>query len=785
MEFKQYNELRKLTDMRAYSIIRNSITAGLLLVSGAMVQAADIQINSSSGCLMYKMRELSSPADTANLGKVDISKMSQKEYERYMLTMPVDTSRRDSSTVAFSVLVLARAKGDKVLLRWAPDEFAPWYLANKYGYNVIRTDKNGVVDTLQAGLKPYSLEHMKERFEPSDSLAGAAVQMLYGKGTELNTAIGIDGAEGIMQVYEEQQTRFAYAMLLSEIRPDLAEAMALMYVDNSAVKNAEYSYIVTTNIPKKELNMIYQPVHIKNVKEKPLKYEPMITDSMGVDGRSIRLFWSRTPEFSTYDIERMNEMGEWVKLNEHRFMTLFTHEDEAVAQNIFEDVDLAPGSYNYRICGYDAFGEKSNYSKVHTAHLVDIIPPTAPVIVQFNVERPTENRVMADILWEKNIIEPDFMGYNIYYFNAQVDSVWVKLNERLLDPEMTTFRCEVTFLGTGHVTVVAVDTMNNSSAAMPQELFIADFTPPTAPKGLEYVMSPTGSVIIKWKKNPEQDVAGYHLYYANDSTHTFLQKSGKIARTPIVFDTLNVTNVTQRYTYYRVKAFDFSGNESPFSEILAVKRKNYDSPRPCRIDSVWQDTKRVYMSWFPSSEEDVEKFYVYRRVHGEEINSLINILTKDSIKDGRLYVVDSPEPNRKKRYYYHIETMNETGVTSEPSYETSFLFKGETTLPLKIRIGAAYRNDDEQVYIGWDISGITQELLESGLYICLYRRWNDDDIFRFVKSLNINETNTIDSYMQPGDKAEYRIRVRAKDGRTSPYSNVVEVAVPINKGATK
>lgn len=431
------------------------------------------------------MSRFSVPQDTINEKAVDVSKMSRKEYAEFLLTQPVDTTRKDSVNIVFSVHTLARAKGDKVLLRWAPDEFAPWYLANRYGYNILRTDKNGVVDTLQKALKPYTVEQMKERFEPSDSLAGAAVQMLYGKGTELNTAIGADGAEGIMQVYEEQQTRFAYAMLLSEIRPDLAEAMALMYVDNSAVKNAEYSYIVTTNIPKEEMNMSYQPVYVKNVKEKPLKYEPVITDSVGVDGRSIRLFWSKTHEFSTYDIERMNENGEWVKLNERRFMTLFTHEDEAVAQNIFEDVDLEPGFYKYRICGYDSFGEKSSYSSVHTAQLVDIIPPTAPVIVQFNVERPTENTVMADIIWEKNIIEPDFMGYNIYYFNAQVDSVWVKLNERLLDPEMKSFRCEVTFLGTGHVTVVAVDTLNNSSAAMPQELFIADFTPPTAPKGLE------------------------------------------------------------------------------------------------------------------------------------------------------------------------------------------------------------------------------------------------------------------------------------------------------------
>ncbi len=762
--------------MKGYIRMRGLVMTFVLLVA-SVAQAVGVG-DAEPAIRSIARKVLTVPTDTIDTKVVDVNKMSQKEYEEYLLTQPIDTTRSDTTTVAFSVQVLARPKGDRVLLRWAPDEFAPWYLANRYGYNILRTDRKGVTDTLKKALKPYTLDEMKARFEANDSLAGTAAQMLYGKGTELNSAIGSDGAEGIVQVYEEQQTRFAYAMLLSEIRPDLARAMALMFIDSTAVKNAEYSYTVTTNIPKEELNMVYQSAFVKNVNEKPVKFEPVVTDSTGVDGHSIRLFWPMSYDFSTYDIERRGENGEWIKLNEHRFMTLMTQEDETTAQNIFEDVNLEPGFYEYRICGYDAFGEKSNYCEVHKAQLVDIIPPTAPVIVQFNVERPTENTIMADIIWEKNIQEPDFMGYNIYYYNAQVDTVWVKLNEQLLAPEMQSFRCEVTFLGTGHVTVVAVDTLNNSSASMPQELFIADFTPPAAPTGLQYVMSPTGSVLIKWNKNPEPDVAGYNLYYANDSTHTFLQKRGKMSREPIVFDTLAVTGVTQRHTYYRVKAFDFSGNESPFSEILAVKRKNYDAPRPCRIDSVWQDTKRVYMRWFPSTEDDVEKYYVYRRLHGEEINSLIGVLTKDSVKNGRLFVTDSPEPNSKARYYYHIETMNESGVTSEPSFETSFLFKGETMLPLVIRMGAAFRPDDEQVHLAWDISGITRDMLDKGLYICIYRCRNNDDIFRYVRSVNINEITAIDSHLEPGDTAEYRIRVRSREGHLSPYSNVVKVTIP-------
>lgn len=755
------------------------VVAAAALLGAVSLQAANENMSDALRIKKHTYQPIVVASDTAVNDTVDISKMSQKEYEEYLRTAPVDTTIKDSVTVAFSVKVLARPKGDKVLLRWAPDEFAPWYLANKYGYNILRMNlDDGVVDTIKKNLLPMSLEQMKLSFEPTDSLAAAAAQMLYGKGSKLNDAIGGSGADGIMQVYEEQQTRFAYAMLLSEIRPDIAEAMALMYVDKTAEKGERYMYVVTTNIPKEEANMTYQSVDVKNVLEKPAKFEPKITDSLGTDGLSMRIFWPMEPDYTVYDIECRYNGGEWKKLNERPFMTLMTYEDESVGQNIYEYAGVQPGTYEFRICGYDSFGEKSNYSKPHKVEMPDVIPPTAPLIKNFFLDRPTENTVVADIVWEKNIIEPDFVGYDIYYYNPQIDSAWVKLNDYTVAREDTVFRCEVTYLGTGRVTVVAKDTLGNSSASMPQEMFIADITPPAPPTKLEYVLSPTGSLLIKWERSKDADVAGYQLYYANDSTHTFLQKAGKSTRGTAILDTLAVSGVIQRYTYYRVKAYDFSGNESAFSDVLTVKRKNYDPPRPCRVDSVWQDTKAVYMTWYPSSEADVEKFYVYRRLEGENISSLINVLTKDSVKNGRLWVVDSPQPNRTKRYFYHIETMNETGITSEPSFETSFLFKGDMKLNVKINLGVSYRADEEKVYVAWDLSGLTQEMIDAGVYFCLYKKWDDDDIFRHVESINVKERYTIDNHMEPGDGAEYRMRLRTKDGRLSPYSNVVRVTVP-------
>ena len=114
------------------------VVAAAALLGAVSLQATNDNSSDAHRTKKHIYEPIVVASDTMVNDTVDISKMSQKEYEEYLRTAPVDTTIRDSVTVAFSVKVLARPKGDRVLLRWAPDEFAPWYLANKYGYNILR-----------------------------------------------------------------------------------------------------------------------------------------------------------------------------------------------------------------------------------------------------------------------------------------------------------------------------------------------------------------------------------------------------------------------------------------------------------------------------------------------------------------------------------------------------------------------------------------------------------------------------------------------------------------------
>lgn len=713
----------------------------------------------------------------------EIRKMSAEEFALYLNDIHVDTTQYDSIAKRhrFVVSTLARPKGDKVILRWAPDQYVPWFFGNIHGYRVLRIDDKGHLDTLATCLKPMPLEQMKTYFEATDSLAGAAAQMIYGQGTTLNEAMATEGAKGIMKVYEEQETRFAYAMLLSEIRPDLAEAMALRFEDKTAKKGKEYTYIVASNIPDSIAYMASMPITLKNTRQEPSHFDPVITDSIGQDGRSIRLFWPMNKEFSTYDIECRYNGGEWQKLNEYPFLTLTAFTDESAGVNIYGHSDLEVGNYEYRICGYDAFGDKSNYSKVVNVELKDVLAPAAPILRRFILNKEENGDHVVDILWKKAEFEPDFVGYDIYYYHPKVHDNWMKVNEQRLAPSDTLYRYKLPINMSAYITIAAVDTIGNYTTSLPAEVHITDETAPTAPTALKYKLSPNGVVIITWNPSPEDDVYKYQLYSSNNPKKDFLPLKGKAVSDTLIVDTISGTN---QYSYYRLKAYDYSGNESKFSEMLTVQRLNFKQPQPCRIDSLSFNEEYVYMKWFPSPEKDIKQYYVYRHLAGQEVSDLIKIIPADSVKNNRIEIYDYPTPNQEKRYYYYIESMNTTGVSSQPSHKTSVLFKGPRMINAKISLHAIYRSELERIVLAWDVRDLTQADINDGAYICLYRKIEGEEYFQFMETLRIDERSTYDRRVPEGKSAEYEMRIITRSGKKSEYSNRAKATMPVKTAET-
>ena len=168
-----------------------------------------------------------------------------------------DSLATDSVTIPnenetrFPLTAISKGTDNKIILRWSFEESTPWMLTNRYGYRIIKTweDENEefhrvVIDSI----KPWSLNKIRETYPITDSLAMSAAAVVYQPGNRMGTSVAGKGIS-MMDVQEEQENRFAYGIILSEMRKDLAEVMGIGYEDRDVKKGIAYDYIIKALTP--------------------------------------------------------------------------------------------------------------------------------------------------------------------------------------------------------------------------------------------------------------------------------------------------------------------------------------------------------------------------------------------------------------------------------------------------------------------------------------------------------------------------------------------------------
>ncbi len=95
-------------------------------------------------------------------------------------------------------------------------------------------------------------------------------------------------------------------------------------------------------------------------------------------------------------------------------------------------------------------------------------------------------------------------------------------------------------------------------------------TPPQAPSGLASQLIADGAK-LSWNKNTESDLAGYKIYKSKTAepthiTYSLLQTTDQNATE------ITITRLEQGSHYFVMKAFDFLGNESKYSQNIKVEK---------------------------------------------------------------------------------------------------------------------------------------------------------------------------------------------------------------------
>lgn len=714
---------------------------------------------------------------------------------------------------------LARAYGDSIVLRWSAEDYVSWQYLNSVGVDVLRMHAEHddyVIDTLAHALKPATLEEFKALYSESDSVAAMAMGLLYGEGKMRQDQSKYEpGSLGaLLDVYGDQQMTFGFAVLVSEWRPDLANHLAMRFVDRTVKAGINYEYSI---LPAKEDasgELDFRAGYIEEIKKGkyvPYEYDAEIGDSL-VAPNTIRLWWNdqaagkingnETPRYgsgsySSYEIER-REVGstDWQRVNINPYI-MFMEGNEGEDCFISDEVPH-PGDYEYRVFAHDPFGDLTNPSHIYTTHIKDIEAPRPPMLEGIEIDRrdttDLSRDVYATIYFSKDTIEADLAGFVPMYRNDNVNNgEWKPLCDKQLAITDTMVVVDVTGLPTGELSIAAYDNSGNVGFSMPAMIRITDMKPPHAPLGLKAKASiegietgnPVGLIRLEWNAISDDDIDYYEIAFANDTTHLWMDlKHGSVSDT--VFVDSVALDVNQKYIYYKVRAIDYSTNIGEYSDILEVIRPSLIPPTAAHLDSAWVDSLGISIRWIASDEQQVAYHKVYRRLEGTTDWNLIRVCDGDSVREANnmIFICDKPRYNSDSRYEYAVESYNYSDIQSELSLALSINFAGDAVNYIPIHLVGDYDERKKETRIAWDVDEAAIEPLAGegfNWYFCVYRQGPDDDMPQFLISVDPKERSSEDYLLRAGQEALYYVVVQLDAGRESTPSNVVKVKAPEKK----
>ena len=700
------------------------------------------------------------------------------EYAQQMRAKEIMEQARNTQ-----IKILTRAYGDSIVLRWAAPDYVGWKFLSAGGVNIIRTGEDNQSDTIATELKPLSLEAGLERFPENDSIGRMGFGMLYNQdlGNPFDSQYEADTPGNYFSIYGDQQIKFGFALLATEWRQDVAEALAMRFVDKDVKKGKTYSYLIQPSRPDTTGHILYMEglAEVENVPYVPETIEVEVFDSV-TPPTTVMLTWDAT-NHSSYEVYRRTKgESQWQRVNDKAFLPM--NELGVDKYCSYTDKVEGLGTYEYRILAHDPFGELVPIVESRTVEVKDIVPPTPPMVTAIYIERPDkdnpDSEIWAYVHIKKDDLEDDLVGYLPFYKHSRITKgEWWQISKDLIQPQDTVCKFNVTGLASGEIRMAAYDKVGNAAYSIPMFIRIDDMTPPRVPTGFKAKTSlEDKTVTLTWAPNPELDISYYEVVYANDSTHQFMIKEGSQVRDTCFVDSLSMFN-NQKYIYYKVRAVDETGNLGKLTDALQVVRPSDVPPTPAHIDSAYVDMNGVYMMWVCGDDEQMGYHHLLRKLSGDKDWTLIKVADADSVKamGNVIELVDVPPMNMDTEYQYAIVSFNCSDIPSEMSMTYEALFTGPKYIKIPIKLFGDYKKEGNTTTIVWEVDNIPDY---GPYYFSIYRKGPQDDDFKFLISTNHDDRSFQDVLLRPGEEAQYKIHVQYKDGRRSYFSNIATVNAP-------
>ena len=671
-----------------------------------------------------------------------------------------------------AIVVNGRSFGDNIVLRWAPTDMNTWKLGNNSSYQVFRVtyDENDeVVDYTTFGPFQVLPEADWLPLIENDNYAGLAYHLLYSD--DPNIYEGVD----VLEQFEMEENRFSFALFAADVSLSTAFNMGLGFRDETIETGNTYSYQVV-------IDNGGNPIRSDFFKIDPAFMPPLPTpDSLMVNfgDQTVELIWERSnldQFYSGYYIEYKDPssiIGNFITINEYPFVQMTSENAlEGTDQDKYmfyrDSLDQNFKEYTYRVRGISPFGELGPYSDEVSGSGKPNPLPVGVIIT--NIQEDINQGFEIDWLINDNY-QDSIKGFNIYRSVDNTDNFQL-MNNGLLPINQRTYT-DTDPADVNYYQLEAIDLFDNSIFSVVSMGQLNDLEPPAAPQGLQGSIDTTGLVSLSWNTNTEEDLLGYHVYFNNGPEGEFaILTSGNLVEGLTTYtDTIEAETLSEKI-YYKLRAVDFRGNQSFFSEVLELERPDLIAPTEGEFKSNETDriNGRVAFTYVNSSSSDVILNELQRK-QPNETNWMT--LRTDTSKATAVTFVDQ-EALRGQSYQYRLRSVDDVGhVTISDTLNVQTFNKAITDDVL--RDFNAKRSSNGAV-IAW--------VYETDLpikKIILYRAEGRNPM-RTYKHLQLDELEVsgnifkyTDTDAEKGKNYQYQIVIRHESGQTSNLSPLIRI----------
>ena len=447
-----------------------------------------------------------------------------------------------------------------------------------------------------------------------------------------------------------------------------AEALGVIYYDESAVKGQAYRYKVVGNTTSSS-----ETIHISTEITSGVFVPHKAPQNIATERKKkqININWQvENDRFYGVHIYRKSSIESDFKQLTESTLAITKAENQkgefTYPEIYYVDHDINKDlSYTYELVAVDYFGNEGTLSEDIALDVVDFDPPLPPYEVK------ADARLLGvEVTWKLEQ-QADLAGVNIYRHQHPKEAK-IKRNPLLLSFTDTLFYEEVAMSGGYYYTVGAVDLAGNESFSGEIFIDVHDLIPPAAPQNV-YVKVDTGKVALVWDAVTDSDTWGYFVHRSLNDEKNEDNEFIILNKEPVIETSYSEElpkNVKNKFVY-KVVAVDSAYNRSTFSSLSVVKLPDVTPPQSPFIKNIHTDHSTIKIQWLAYHEDGLAGFDIFRP--SDLDSAKYYKINKERIGPELSEFVDGVTI-AGENYFYYLVAIDEAGNISTPSG----VFKGKS-----------------------------------------------------------------------------------------------------------